>query len=163
MKKRADLRWNSLYPIYFDAKVSIAKGRRVPREYALWWPQAQHLSVACRNLGLQSCLEVSHSFEQSEKRVFSLDGRILDLQVRNSEAHTICEICLGKRTSWIAGGPWLTHSPTGPTLPTSKTQEESRSNSKKMVNSSTRSSKTVRLSHLIHLVFFSSHVLHLSS
>jgi hypothetical protein len=61
MKKRADLRWNSLYPIYFDAKVSIAKGRRVPREYALWWPQAQHLSVACRNLGLQSCLEVSRS------------------------------------------------------------------------------------------------------
>jgi len=39
--------------------VSIAKGRRVPREYALWWPQAQHLSIACRNLGLQSCLEVS--------------------------------------------------------------------------------------------------------
>jgi hypothetical protein len=61
MKKRADLRWNSLYPIYFDAKVSIAKGRRVPREYALWWPQAQHLSVACRNLGLQSCLEVSRT------------------------------------------------------------------------------------------------------
>lgn len=53
------IRWNSLYPIYFDAKVSIAKGRRVPREYALWWPQAQHLSIACRNLGLQSCLEVS--------------------------------------------------------------------------------------------------------
>jgi signal recognition particle subunit SRP19 len=52
-------RWNSLYPIYFDARVSVAKGRRVPREYALWWPQAQHLSIACRNLGLQSCLEVS--------------------------------------------------------------------------------------------------------
>lgn len=63
-QKEANIRWNSLYPIYFDAKVSIAKGRRVPREYALWWPQAQHLSVACRNLGLQSCLEVSPRAEQ---------------------------------------------------------------------------------------------------
>lgn len=52
------LRWNSLYPIYFDSKVSASKGRRVPRERGMWWPQAQHISIACRNLGLQSCLEV---------------------------------------------------------------------------------------------------------
>jgi signal recognition particle subunit SRP19 len=63
-EKNLTNRWNSLYPIYFDAKQSIAKGRRVPREYALWYPQAQHISIACRNLGLQSCLEVSH-FKQS--------------------------------------------------------------------------------------------------
>jgi signal recognition particle subunit SEC65 len=59
-------RWNTVYPIYFDAKVSINDGRRVPRSSALWWPQAQHISQACRGLGLQSVLEVS-SHNQSLK------------------------------------------------------------------------------------------------
>jgi signal recognition particle subunit SEC65 len=55
---RVRVRWNTVYPLYFDAKVSINDGRRVPRKDALWWPQASHISQACRVLGLPSVLEV---------------------------------------------------------------------------------------------------------
>ncbi len=51
-------RWNTVYPRYFDAKVSINDGRRVPRQAAVWWPQATHISQACRSLGLMNVLEV---------------------------------------------------------------------------------------------------------
>jgi hypothetical protein len=54
----SSVRWNTVYPLYFDAKVSINDGRRVPRKDALWWPQASHISQACRVLGLPSVLEV---------------------------------------------------------------------------------------------------------
>lgn len=46
-----------MYPRYFDAKVSVKDGRRVPREKALWWPQAAHIARACASLGLPSVLE----------------------------------------------------------------------------------------------------------
>ncbi|WWD07481.1 hypothetical protein V865_005582 [Kwoniella europaea PYCC6329] len=49
--------WNTVYPLYFDAKVSINDGRRVPRSSSLWWPQATHIAQACRVLGLPSVLE----------------------------------------------------------------------------------------------------------
>ncbi len=52
--------WNSVYPIYFDAKVSISDGRRVSRKDSVWWPQSTHIAKACRALGLPSVLEVSH-------------------------------------------------------------------------------------------------------
>lgn len=51
-------RWNTVYPRYFDAKVSIADGRRVPRKSSLWWPQAAHVAKACAALRLPSVLEV---------------------------------------------------------------------------------------------------------
>ena len=51
--------WNSVYPLYFDAKVSASEGRRVPRKDAVWWPQATHIAEACRSLGLPCVLEVS--------------------------------------------------------------------------------------------------------
>lgn len=51
--------WNTVYPLYFDAKVSINDGRRVPRQSSIWWPQATHISQACRSLGLLNVLEVS--------------------------------------------------------------------------------------------------------
>ncbi|KAL7419326.1 signal recognition particle subunit [Cryptotrichosporon argae] len=49
--------WNTVYPLYFDAKASATSGRRVPRKAALWWPQATHIAKACASLGLQSVLE----------------------------------------------------------------------------------------------------------
>ncbi|WVF69629.1 hypothetical protein IAT40_004407 [Kwoniella sp. CBS 6097] len=49
--------WNTVYPLYFDAKVSIAEGRRVPRTSSVWWPQATQIAQACRVLGLPSVLE----------------------------------------------------------------------------------------------------------
>ncbi|EIW71120.1 hypothetical protein TREMEDRAFT_67581 [Tremella mesenterica DSM 1558] len=49
--------WHTVYPLYFDAKVSINNGRRVGRKDSLWWPQATHISAACRTLGLPSVLE----------------------------------------------------------------------------------------------------------
>ncbi|OCF45734.1 signal recognition particle subunit SRP19 [Kwoniella heveanensis CBS 569] len=49
--------WNTVYPLYFDAKVSIAEGRRVPRTSSVWWPQATQIAHACRVLGLPSVLE----------------------------------------------------------------------------------------------------------
>ncbi|WWC86735.1 uncharacterized protein L201_001613 [Kwoniella dendrophila CBS 6074] len=49
--------WNTVYPLYFDAKVSINDGRRVPRPSSVWWPQATHIAQACRILGLPSVLE----------------------------------------------------------------------------------------------------------
>ena len=56
--RRLTTRFNVIYPIYLDAKVSIAEGRRVPRKSAMWWPQAQHIAQACRALLLPSALEV---------------------------------------------------------------------------------------------------------
>lgn len=52
-------RWNTVYPIYFDAKVSVNNGRRVKREDAMWWPQARQISLACSALALRCVLEVS--------------------------------------------------------------------------------------------------------
>lgn len=52
--------WNVVYPLYFDAKVSINSGRRVPRTSAVWWPIATQIAEACKSLGLPSVLEVSH-------------------------------------------------------------------------------------------------------
>ncbi|WRT64620.1 uncharacterized protein IL334_001553 [Kwoniella shivajii] len=49
--------WNTVYPLYFDAKVSINDGRRVPRKSSVWWPQATQIAQACRVLGLPSVLE----------------------------------------------------------------------------------------------------------
>jgi signal recognition particle subunit SEC65 len=51
--------WNTLYPLYFDAKLSVNQGRRVPRSKALWWPQSLHIAKACSALGLQCVHEVS--------------------------------------------------------------------------------------------------------
>ena len=53
--------WNSVYPLYFDAKVSVSGGRRVPRKSSFWWPQANQIALACRFLALPVVLEVSWS------------------------------------------------------------------------------------------------------
>jgi len=135
-------RWNSLYPIYFDAKVSIAKGRRVPREYALWWPQAQHLSIACRNLGLQSCLEVSLSEDRvsvrdSQQRVGRRAAQCTD---KRGCPRGISVIGL-RETIWCR--PLLTISQIGFIPRISRTQAGSKSNSRKMANSLIQSSRIV--------------------
>lgn len=49
--------WNSVYPLYFDAKVSINGGRRVGRKQSLWWPTAAHIAKAASLLRLRSVLE----------------------------------------------------------------------------------------------------------
>ena len=53
-------RWNTVYPLYFDAKVSATDGRRVPRKESVWWPQAAQIAHACRVIGLPCVLEVSY-------------------------------------------------------------------------------------------------------
>lgn len=58
-------RWNTVYPIYFDAKVSVTNGRRVKREDSMWWPQAKQIAQACQSLGLPSVLEVSRLLHPS--------------------------------------------------------------------------------------------------
>ncbi|GFZ47857.1 hypothetical protein JCM24511_05604 [Saitozyma sp. JCM 24511] len=81
--------WNTVYPLYFDAKVSINDGRRVPRKDALWWPQASHISQACRVLGLPSVLEpdrVHPADWENPGRVkvqFVKDGRFINPIVKN--------------------------------------------------------------------------------
>ncbi|ORX34007.1 hypothetical protein BD324DRAFT_638000 [Kockovaella imperatae] len=52
--------WNTVYPLYFDAKRSVQQGRRVPRKDSMWWPQAAQIAKCCRILGLPSVLEPDH-------------------------------------------------------------------------------------------------------
>ncbi|ORY87428.1 signal recognition particle, SRP19 subunit [Leucosporidium creatinivorum] len=50
--------WETLYPIYIDAKRPHQDGaRRVSKEYALDWPLAEMMAKACTALGIQSVLE----------------------------------------------------------------------------------------------------------
>ncbi|BEI83540.1 hypothetical protein CcaverHIS002_0401440 [Cutaneotrichosporon cavernicola] len=81
--------WNSVYPRYFDAKVSVADGRRVPRKSALWWPQATHIAQACASLGLPSVLEPEKTHPadwENPGRVkvqLERDGRLINPIVKN--------------------------------------------------------------------------------
>src|SRR6201996_4535625 len=49
--------WQVLYPIYFDAQVSRAQGRRVGREEAVRNPLAQTIAEAVRAKGWSSVFE----------------------------------------------------------------------------------------------------------
>lgn len=88
----ADVRWNTVYPRYFDAKVSVANGRRVPRKSALWWPQATHIAQACASLGLPSVLEPEKTHPadwENPGRVkvqLERDGRPINPIVKNRES-----------------------------------------------------------------------------
>ncbi|KAL1405272.1 signal recognition particle subunit [Vanrija albida] len=81
--------WNSVYPLYFDAKASVKNGRRVPRESALWWPLAAHIARACSSLGLSSVLEPEKTHPadwENPGRVkvqFQKDGRFLNPIIKN--------------------------------------------------------------------------------
>ncbi|KAK4686413.1 signal recognition particle subunit SRP19, partial [Tremellales sp. Uapishka_1] len=81
--------WNAVYPLYFDAKVSINSGRRVPRNKAVWWPQAVQIAKACSVLGLPSVLEPDkqHPADWANpgrvKVQFEKDGRFLNPIVKN--------------------------------------------------------------------------------
>ncbi|ODN79500.1 hypothetical protein L202_03469 [Cryptococcus amylolentus CBS 6039] len=81
--------WNSLYPIYFDAKASVNAGRRVPRSSAVWWPLATHIAQACSALGLPSILEPERCHPadwENPGRVkvqFEKDGRFVNPIVKN--------------------------------------------------------------------------------
>ncbi|WVQ81802.1 hypothetical protein IAT38_003929 [Cryptococcus sp. DSM 104549] len=81
--------WNCIYPIYFDAKVSINGGRRVPRTSSLWWPQASQIAQACRSLGLPCVLEADKTHPadwENPGRVrvqFEKDGRFANPIVKN--------------------------------------------------------------------------------
>ncbi|WOO85828.1 Signal recognition particle SEC65 subunit [Vanrija pseudolonga] len=81
--------WNSVYPLYFDAKASVKTGRRVPRDSALWWPLAAHIARACSSLGLSSVLEPEKTHPadwENPGRVkvqFQKDGRFLNPIIKN--------------------------------------------------------------------------------
>lgn len=83
------IRWNTVYPIYFDAKVSVSGGRRVSRESALWWPQATHIARACSALRIPSVLEPEKTHPadwENPGRVkvqIEKDGRFLNPNITN--------------------------------------------------------------------------------
>lgn len=78
-----------MYPLYFDAKVSINGGRRVPRKSSLWWPLAAHIAKACATLGLPSVLEPEKTHPadwENPGRVkvnFEKDGRFINPIITN--------------------------------------------------------------------------------
>ncbi|KAK8847553.1 hypothetical protein IAR55_005412 [Kwoniella newhampshirensis] len=141
--------WNTVYPLYFDAKVSINEGRRVPRKSAVWWPQAQQISQACRSLGLASVLEpdrVHPADWENPGRVkvqFEKDGRFLNPIVKNrTQLYRHLADQMRQRNPSIAFNPSSTPSkraskPAAP-VPTSNT---TKSKSKKAKSSSSKSSK----------------------
>ncbi|OWZ62676.1 hypothetical protein AYX14_04029 [Cryptococcus neoformans] len=81
--------WNVVYPLYFDAKVSINSGRRVPRTSAVWWPIATQIAEACKSLGLPSVLEPDRCHPadwENPGRVkvqFVKDGRFINPIIKN--------------------------------------------------------------------------------
>ncbi|KAJ9122510.1 hypothetical protein QFC22_001939 [Naganishia vaughanmartiniae] len=78
--------WNTLYPLYFDAKLSINQGRRVPRSKAVWWPQSLHIAKACSSLGLQ-CI---HEIEKTHPADWRNPGRVKVLLQKDGKfAHPI--------------------------------------------------------------------------
>ncbi|KAJ9098613.1 hypothetical protein QFC21_004260 [Naganishia friedmannii] len=78
--------WNTLYPLYFDAKLSVNQGRRVPRSKAVWWPQSLHIAKACSSLGLQ-CI---HEIEKTHPADWRNPGRVkVLLQKDGNFAHPI--------------------------------------------------------------------------
>jgi signal recognition particle subunit SRP19 len=87
-----------VYPRYFDAKVSVADGRRVPRKSALWWPQATHIAQACASLGLPSVLEPEKTHPadwENPGRVkvqLERDGRPINPIVKNRESRALIAI-----------------------------------------------------------------------
>lgn len=46
-----------LWPHYFDAQLTRADGRRVPKENAVRSPKAGHIAEAAKSLGLEPVLE----------------------------------------------------------------------------------------------------------
>ncbi|WWD21643.1 hypothetical protein CI109_106129 [Kwoniella shandongensis] len=141
--------WNTVYPLYFDAKVSINEGRRVPRKSALWWPQAQQIAQACRSLGLPSVLEpdrVHPADWENPGRVkvqFEKEGRLLNPIVKNrTQLYKHIADQMRQRYPSIAFNPSTTPSkraskPAAP-VPTSNT---TKSKSAKSKGSSSKSSK----------------------
>ncbi|KAI5452191.1 signal recognition particle subunit [Naganishia albida] len=80
--------WNTLYPLYFDAKLSVNEGRRVPRSKALWWPQSLHIAKACSALGLQ-CV---HEIEKTHPADWRNPGRVKVLLKKDNQfAHPIIQ------------------------------------------------------------------------
>ncbi|GHJ87352.1 hypothetical protein NliqN6_3754 [Naganishia liquefaciens] len=80
--------WYSLYPLYFDAKLSVNQGRRVPRSQALWWPQSLHIAKACSSLGLQ-CV---HEIEKTHPADWRNPGRVKVLIKKDNQyAHPVIQ------------------------------------------------------------------------
>ncbi|KAJ9106870.1 hypothetical protein QFC19_002999 [Naganishia cerealis] len=78
--------WNTLYPLYFDAKLSVNQGRRVPRSKAIWWPQSLYIAKACSSLGLQ-CI---HEIEKTHPADWRNPGRVKVLLQKDGQfAHPI--------------------------------------------------------------------------
>lgn len=52
-------RWDTIYPIYLDAKRPFQDGaRRVSQQYAVEWPIAEFMAQACGMLGVEAVFEV---------------------------------------------------------------------------------------------------------
>ncbi|WVN89295.1 uncharacterized protein L203_104516 [Cryptococcus depauperatus CBS 7841] len=81
--------WNSVYPLYFDAKVSINAGRRVPRALSVWWPLASHIAQACKALDLPVVLEADRyhpaNWENPGRSKVQIikDGKYVNPVIRN--------------------------------------------------------------------------------
>ena len=56
-------RWITIYPIYINAKKTIAEGRRVSESKAVDNPTAQEIAEVCTFLGLKTFIEVKFKQE----------------------------------------------------------------------------------------------------
>ncbi|KAJ9071947.1 signal recognition particle subunit [Entomophthora muscae] len=64
--------WICIYPIYFDANVSIHKGRKVKKAWAIKNPNVIHLMYAIHKLSFKTCFEPV----KRHPRTFDNYGRI---------------------------------------------------------------------------------------
>jgi signal recognition particle subunit SEC65 len=74
-------RWNTIYPVYLDAKKPYGSGRRVSRDHALWWPLSTDIANAASKMGLS----VVHEVDKSHPRDWDNPGRVRVLWKQNGK------------------------------------------------------------------------------
>jgi len=79
--KSAYKTWNTIYPVYLDAKKPYGSGRRVSRDHALWWPLSTDIANAASKMGLS----VVHEVDKSHPRDWDNPGRVRVLWKQNGK------------------------------------------------------------------------------
>eukprot|EP00053_Salpingoeca_punica_P002875 m.39957 g.39957 ORF g.39957 m.39957 type:complete len:161 (-) comp11829_c0_seq1:146-628(-) len=89
------LRWVVLYPVYLDAKKTVAEGRRLPLKKALDAPTLEEIKTALtetKKIGLKFALE-----DKCYPRDFSQRGRFR-IQLRNTDG-SLCNPAIPNRNA----------------------------------------------------------------
>ena len=50
--------WQIIYPVYLNAKSTLAEGRRIPKEKAVDNPTIDDIVKVCEHLGFKTVIEV---------------------------------------------------------------------------------------------------------